>query len=184
MMNSKLVRRTVSPDTFPLRLFARRRVVRLVIWSALFPALTCLDVGRAAAQDVHPDRPAGRLVAGGVLGLLAGAAAGALTGTFLYSSSCTGYCETGGIAAVGGAAVGATIGIPLGVHLGNDRRGSFPLSLVSTLAIAGAGLGGALLVETMDSDAAVGAGYVALGVAVPLAQITASILIHRRARPR
>lgn len=162
----------------------RRWLMRLAIWSVLVPALGLGAAQRAAAQDSHGERSAGRLIAGGSLGLLAGGGAGALLGALLYNSSCSGYCETSGIAAVAGAGLGTTIGVPLGVHLANDRRGSYPLSLLASIAIAGAGLGGIYLVETIDSDAVVTAGYVAIGVAVPLSQLGASVLIHRRARPR
>ncbi len=104
----------------------------------------------------------------GLVGFFAGGSVG-----LALSSNCTGddYCEFRGFLL--GAAVGGTTAMALGVHLGNDRRGSFPLDLFTGAAIWGAGIGTAAATGWDDTVTLV----VAIGV--PIAQLLATTAVER-----
>jgi hypothetical protein len=122
-----------------------------------------------------------RLVAGGIGGMLIGAAVGGAAGWTLYRVACTDYCAIGGAVAVLGAGAGATVGSPAGVHLGNRRSGNLALSLLASAAVA-AGSGAILyaIAGMVDSDAAVNASYAVGAAAVPALQIGIAVRIEQR----
>jgi hypothetical protein len=71
------------------------------------------------------------------------------------------------------AAVGEGLLLPLGVHLANRRSGSYITSALVSLGLA---VGGLLALEAVDYDPP---GVPIILVAVPVAQIAASIAIER-----
>lgn len=71
--------------------------------------------------------------------------------------------------AVWGAAAGVSIAIPLGVHLANRGRGSYGLELATSLGIAATGMA---LAFTVNNGIPV--------IAIPVAQLVASVVIERR----
>jgi hypothetical protein len=105
------------------------------------------------------------LVLGGLAGGAVGVFGGALIGGKLTENDCE-DCVIEGI--VYGAVVGGSALLPLGVHVANGRRGSFGLSLLSSLAIGGLGL--AVALEANEA---------AVLIPVPVLQIVSSILIER-----
>ena len=106
------------------------------------------------------------LVGGGVLGGVAGLFTGAIVGGRLTEHDCE---DCGIVGVVYGGIAGWSAGIPLGVHLANGRRGSYGLSLLSSLAIGGLGL--AVASETNSGLPM---------LSVPVLQIVTSILIERK----
>ena len=106
---------------------------------------------------------------GPIWGGLLGATVGLFGGAFLGSAS----FGQRGYDAVGGAIVGAIIGevlvMPLGVHYGNNRQGKFGLDLLSSAAVAGAGL---LMMNTLSADES----FLLL---LPVLQIGATVAVER-----
>ena len=95
-------------------------------------------------QETHP----AVMVAGGLLGGAAGVFAGGYAGLRLTEHHCE---DCGIVGAVYGAIAGGSALLPLGVHVANRRRGNFGLSLLSSLAIGGAGLA---IADQIDSTPA------------------------------
>jgi hypothetical protein len=112
------------------------------------------------------ETPPAVMVAGGLLGGAVGVFAGGLAGLRLTEHDCE---DCGIVGAVYGAIAGGSALLPFGVHVANHRRGDFGLSLLSSLAIGGAGLA----IATQTNSAAV-------MISVPVLQIASSILIERR----
>lgn len=106
------------------------------------------------------------MAAGGLLGGVVGVFAGGVAGLRLTEHDCE---DCGIVGAVYGAIAGGSALLPLGVHVANRRQGDFGLSLLSSLAIGGAGL--ALATQTNSA---------AVMIPVPVLQIVSSILIERR----
>ena len=106
------------------------------------------------------------MVVGGVVGGAVGFFAGALAGAKLTEHDCEDCAFVG---AIYGSVAGGSALLPLGIHVANRGRGNFGMSLLSSLAIGGAGLA---LASQFD-DAGV-------MIAVPVLQIVSSILIERR----
>ena len=106
------------------------------------------------------------LVGSGVLGGVAGLFTGAIVGGRLTEHDCE-DCGLAGV--VYGGVMGWSAGIPLGVHMANGRRGSYGLSLLSSLAIGGLGL-------PVASETNSGVPM----LSVPVLQIMASVLIERK----
>lgn len=80
-------------------------------------------------------------------------------------------CELQG--AFYGAAAGETLGMALGIHIGNRRRGSFALDIVTATLISGTGIGVAYASD-WDNEVTL----LAL-VAVPIAQLIGVTLLER-----
>ncbi|HEY8257201.1 MAG TPA: hypothetical protein VIG08_06055 [Gemmatimonadales bacterium] len=126
------------------------------------------------AEPTHPSIPAfprgethpAVLALGGVAGGAVGVFAGALAGAKLTEHDCEDCALVG---AVYGAIAGGSAVLPLGVHLANRGRGNFALSLLSSLAIGGVGL--AIAHEANSA---------AVMIPVPVLQVVSSILIERR----
>ncbi len=104
----------------------------------------------------------------GMGGFLAGGLAG-----LAATSGCTGddYCGARGFLI--GAAVGGTLGMALGVHLGNDRRGSLPLDMLTGAAVWGIGIGGAALSDWDDTVTFIAA------IGVPIVQLLTTVAVER-----
>lgn len=145
----------------------------------VFAAVAAAGPSGAGAQ-VAPEPPLSRpVLAGAGLGVV-GFFAGGLTGVEL-ARNCTSSEFCGLVAAFYGAAVGGTVGLGVGVHLGNRRRGSLPLDVLTGAAIWGAGIG------TVNATDANETGMWVAFVAVPIAQLASAIAVERavgRARAR
>ena len=147
-------------------------------WSCLALIVTCLMAPRATfAQQTRPTEPKTiwpSVAAGAGLGA-AGFGAGALLGGVVGGWSCTrtgeGLCALSG--ALVGAAVGGTLGLALGVHLGNRRRGSYLLDVLTGVATLGLGVG---IIGLSDGD------YVvrdAMLISLPLVHLGGTVLVER-----
>ena len=103
---------------------------------------------------------------------LGGFFAGGLVGLAL-TSGCQGddYCGLEGFLI--GAAVGGTLGMAVGVHLGNDRRGSFPLDFLTGAGIWGIGIGAAALTDWDDTATLIAA------IGVPIVQLLGTVAVER-----
>ena len=174
--------RAGAPVRGPMRVNPRRFLVPL----SLSIALAARPLG-AQVVDEHPKIPdtieapadtsseahLGKVYAGGVLLGLTGFFAGGLTGYFVSRGGCAGedYCGLEGFLI--GAAVGGTLGMGYGVHLGNGRRGSLPLVLLTGAGIWGVGIGAAALSGWDDPLT----GIVAIGV--PIVQLLGTVAVER-----
>src|SRR6266571_5161210 len=83
------------------------------------------------------------------------------------------YCELEG--AFYGGAAGGGMGLAVGAHLGNRRRGSFPLDVLTSGAVWGVGY--ALMSSFADDGD--GAGVVITAIALPPTQLLATVLVER-----
>lgn len=126
------------------------------------------------APDVWAERQGsvGKAVGIGALlggvGFLAGGAAG-----FAISRDCTSdeFCQV--IGAFYGAAIGGTSGMALGVHLGNDRRGSFALDVLTGAAVWGLGIGIAAATDWNEPVT-----WTAF-IGVPIGQLAATVAVEQ-----
>ena len=135
--------------------------------------LSYLNGAHAATATVThtPPRvadPAGMVLAGVATGAVAMVAGGHIGYALGGGSRVCGDDPCGFEEAIYGAAVGISIGIPLGVHLANRSRGSFGTELATSLAIGALGM-----------TLALGANNGVVLLAVPVAQLVASIAIER-----
>jgi hypothetical protein len=93
------------------------------------------------SKDFPSERRQGSVAWPIVGGILAGGA-GFLAGGYIGASFT--FTPNADFSSIGGFIVGAPIGemicLPIGVHLGNGRRGSFPLVFLASLGIAGTGI--------------------------------------------
>lgn len=105
-------------------------------------------------------------------GLLAGSIgffAGGFIGAAIDEAGSDGYEEWDGVAGfILGAPIGESLLLPVGVHLANGRRGNFPLSLLASVAITGAGI---FVAATAEEP------YVLLSI--PILQLAACTAIER-----
>lgn len=125
-----------------------------------------------SSPALSESRPAPVLVSGGLVGGVVGLVGGFYVGAVLASDEDADDLDflSGGVA---GATVGEGLLLPLGVHIANGRRGSYMTSALASLGLAAAGLL-ALEVSHYDPPAAP-----IILVAVPVAQLAASIAIER-----
>ena len=105
------------------------------------------------------------MAAGGILGGVVGLFGGAFAGVAIDPP---GYWDVS-VGGLIGASVGEVVGIPLGVHLANKKQGNFPLALLASLGVAGAGVG--LTAATEEP---------AFLIATPIAQLIASIAVEQK----
>ncbi len=112
------------------------------------------------------------LLAAAGLGLL-GWGVGALAGHAIQGDCFEEYCELEG--AFYGGAAGGGMGLAVGAHLGNRRRGSFPLDVLTSGAVWGVGY--ALMSSFADDGD--GAGVVITAIALPPTQLLATVLVER-----
>jgi hypothetical protein len=112
--------------------------------------------------------PAGMALAGVATGAVAMVAGGHIGYALGGGSRVCGDDPCGFEEAIYGAAVGISLGIPLGVHLANRSRGSFGTEVATSLAIGALGM-----------TLALGANNGVVLLAVPVAQLAASIAIER-----
>jgi hypothetical protein len=149
--------------------------------TASFAAISLLVLLFAAAapvgaQHAPPRHSTGRLVAGGLLGGVAGVAVGSLAGAFIGANSCLDEANPDSCRPAEGFAIGAlsggSAGIPLGVHLANGRAGYLAPSLLASAAIA---VAGGITFARADNNAVM----VGAVVAVPVLQIASSVAIER-----
>lgn len=152
-----------------------RRPVQVVLLG-----LTLCAVSPLAAQTVEPapdvaatsDGASNRDylygIALGTLGFFGGGLVG-----YAAASSCSGddYCEFRGFLI--GAAVGGTLGMATGVHLGNDRKGSLLLDMLTGAGVWGVGIGTAALTGWDDTATLIAA------IGVPIAQLFATVAVER-----
>lgn len=105
----------------------------------------------------------------GVLGWGVGALAG-----HVIQGDCFGeYCEVEGI--FYGGAAGGGLGLAVGAHLGNQRRGSFALDLLTSGVVWGAGYA---LMSSFANDGD-GAGVLLTAIILPPTQLVATVLVER-----
>lgn len=115
------------------------------------------------------------MISGGLLGGAIGTLGGGYLGAAIVDDTCEGEgCFAGIIqGAFVGAAAAESVLLPLGVHLAAGGKGDFGTSLAASLALGAAGVGIAYATHVDDP---LGAGLL---MAVPLAQITVSVMQHR-----
>jgi hypothetical protein len=113
-----------------------------------------------------------------LLGGVAGGLVGGITGFYIGGKRCVdpGVGETchyldGGAA---GVFAGVTLGVPVGAHLLNQRRGSLPLSLLASVAIAGAGIAAFQGSDANHNDNA----FFTIVIGVPVLQVVTSTVIE------
>jgi len=168
---------------------------------ALSGLLVALAAGRAVSQRLPAPLPSARthvahgpaipaqvtpepgihspLLTAAGLGLL-GWGVGALTGHAVQGNCFEEFCEFEGI--FYGGAAGGGLGLAVGAHLGNHRRGSFALDVLTSGAVWG--LGYALMSSFADNGD--DAGVVLTAIALPPTQLVATVLVERasgRSRP-
>jgi hypothetical protein len=132
-------------------------------------------------QHVGTERQqsASKAVGLGVLLGGAGVLAGGVVG-YAIASSCQGstpnpddWCAVEGTLI--GAAIGGTSGMALGVHLGNGRRGSLALDLLTGAAVSALGVGVAAGTRP-DWGSPL---FWTLSLGIPVVQITATVAVER-----
>ena len=135
--------------------------------STLKPFNPELDFGSEAATEA--------LAGAGLLAGAIGFFAGGFVGAEIDQAGSDGYEEWDGLYGfVVGAPIGEVLLLPVGVHLANNRRGNLPLSLLTSIGIAGAGIFVAIAAEEP---------YALL--TIPILQLTACTAIERSTgRPR
>jgi hypothetical protein len=131
-------------------------------WESALPVAPALDTARITSASIE------RLLLGGLVGWTLGAVAGGGLGYALQPAS--GESHFGAGEWWLGAWVGSSIGAAAGVHIANHAQGNLLLSSLGTLLSVPAVV---LVAVTVP-----GAGPLLL--AVPTAQIAASVLIERR----
>jgi hypothetical protein len=77
-------------------------------------------------------------IVGGILAGGAGFLVGGFSGAACTTTRHADFSSIGGF--IVGAPIGEMIGLPIGVHLGNGRRGNFPLVFLASVGIAGTGI--------------------------------------------
>jgi hypothetical protein len=134
-----------------------------------------------AAPAQRVERPVPLLVLGGAAGAAVGMVSFGLIGALVGGNSCGHVGDPGSCRGMEnglwGAAVGYTVGIPTGVHLANGRAGSLGPSLLTSAAIAGAGIAIGFGIGT-DQSIAVAA------LSAPIVQMVSSVIIERRTARR
>jgi hypothetical protein len=157
-----------------------RRFTLVVVIALLIP------FANFHAQELPPNREFPQEpsltwpVLGGALGGLGGWLAGGIVGAAADRDCYELECVEGFLI---GAAAGGTLGLALGTHLGNRRRGSFALDVLSGAAVWGASLGAFYLVGHDLDEAA----SVAVWIAEPILQFITTVAVERatgRARAR
>ena len=148
----------------------RRTAVLILVMLALVAPVSGQEPVEAVAMPTDsiertPNMVLGGLL-GGTLGLFLGGAAGYGIET-MFVDNCTDYCGLGGIFL--GGVVGESLGMAFGVHTGNDQRGSYAGAVVGPLAVAAGSIAAASLIGDQGVPA------IAIGIAVPIAQLYASI---------
>jgi len=125
-----------------------------------------------------PSEPSGTarvLVAAGVglLGWGLGAAA-----AYAIQRHCVGeFCAVGPI--FYGGAAGGGLGLAVGAHLGNRKRGSFPLDLLTSGAVWGLGY----LAMKYSIDQNDDTGVLVTAITLPLIQLFATVLVEGATSP-
>jgi hypothetical protein len=121
---------------------------------------------------VADSRSSPALALGGLLGGAVGFVGGFYAGALMADGDDGDDLDflSGGVA---GATIGEGLLLPLGVHVANGQRGSYLHSAAASLGIAAAGL---LALEALHYDPP---GAPIVLVAVPVAQLAASIAIER-----
>ena len=112
------------------------------------------------------------LLAAAGLGLL-GWGVGAVAGHAIQGDCFEEYCGLEGI--FYGGAAGGGMGLAVGAHLGNRRRGSFPLDVLTSGAVWGVGYA---LMSSFANDGD-GAGVVLTAIMLPPTQLVATVLVER-----
>ena len=167
---------------------------------ALSGLVVALAAGRAVSQRLPTPLPSARthhslraaipaqvapepgihspLLAAAGLGLL-GWGVGALTG-YAVQHDCFGeFCGFEGI--FYGGAAGGGLGVAVGAHLGNRRRGSFALDVLTSGAVWGLGYAVMHSFANNSDDA----GLVLTAIVLPPTQLVATVLVERaRGRSR
>jgi hypothetical protein len=158
---------------------ARRGFALVLLALALAGAPAEAQHGAPAPMTPDSLASTGDMIVGGLLGgavgvFLGGAAGGGLSS--MLSNNCVDYCGLAGAAL--GAAIGGTLGLAFGVHVANDRRGSFASAVTGPVIVGVAAIATIAIFE----DARVPA--IAVGVAIPTAQLATAILGERAAMRR
>ena len=106
------------------------------------------------------------------LGGILGAAFGFFAGGFIGALSCDWNTKEAGCVEIGayGAITGGSVLMPIGAQLANSRRRSFPLFLLTLLAVGGIGAAGLI--------AALGTSREGIIVATPGVQLTSCVAIQ------
>jgi len=140
-------------------------------------------------KSAHAQRT-GRSAPVVTLGAVAGGAVGLVAGAFAGGSISSRDCEPGnpdqclGEAFPGfiwGGGAGMTVGIPLGAHLANNRAGSFVKTLGVSALIFGAEV---LALNALVDDGRTEHKQLVVGIAAiaPMIQVIASVLVERSGR--
>ncbi|PYP22331.1 MAG: hypothetical protein DMD55_19535 [Gemmatimonadetes bacterium] len=140
----------------------------------LFPSARTHDLPGAAIRARVASEPniGSPLLAAAGLGLL-GWGVGAVAGHAIQGDCFEEYCGLEGI--FYGGAAGGGMGLAVGAHLGNRRRGSFPLDVLTSGAVWGVGYA---LMSSFANDGD-GAGVVLTAIMLPPTQLVATVLVER-----
>jgi hypothetical protein len=147
--------------------------------AADLPAVSAPSNRLVQYVDTEQQQSASKAVGFGVLlggvGFLAGGAVG-----YAIASSCQAgtpnpddWCAVEGTLI--GAAIGGTSGMALGVHLGNGRRGSLALDLLTGAAVWGLGIGIAAGAKP-DWGSPL---FWTLSLGIPVGQLAATVAVER-----
>jgi hypothetical protein len=168
-------------------------------WIGAVLMLAALGNGRAAGQRLAPafqststDAPrsgsvrspvappasvgGSSVLAAAGLGLL-GWGVGALAGNAIAGDCGVEFCRFEGI--FYGGAAGGGLGLALGAHLGNHRRGSFPLDLLASGVVWALGYGAMAYSVAQDNDM----GRVITAIVLPPVQLLVTVIIEGATSP-
>lgn len=142
----------------------RRTAVPILVMLTLAAPVSGQEPVEAMAMPADSIDRTRNMVTGGLLGGTLGFFAGGGVGLV------AGGAGPGGLAGAAlGALVGETLGMAFGVHTGNDRRGSYGAAVAGPIAV----VAGSMALVGVVGDQGVPA--IAFGIAVPVAQLYASI---------
>lgn len=133
--------------------------------------------GSVRQQDARPEPSIARpIVFGALLGAGSWVAGGLIGYQMANTDSCAGdsFCGLG--AFLLGAAIGGSSGVVVGMHVGNNRRGNFPLAWLTAAGIWAAGIGIGI---AMDDGVASSGGQEVVLVAIPVAQFAFTLIVER-----
>jgi hypothetical protein len=129
-------------------------------------------------------RPLGGALLGGTAGLLAGGLAGLYIGGSRCSSPGSSDSCYGIEGMFAGAAVGFTVGTPVGAHLMNRGRGPVISSLLTSAAVAAAGVVAFRAVDAHTKGPARVTALNSIVISVPILQVVSVTLIEARSGRR
>ena len=127
-------------------------------------------------QGARPEPSIARpILFGALLGAGSWLAGGLIGYEIADTENCAGDAFCGFGAFLVGAAIGGSSGLAVGMHLGNNRRGNFPLDWLTSVGLWGVGIG---IVLAMDDGVSSG-GQGAVLIAIPVTQFALTLAVER-----